>query len=238
MRWYRRLPKPAALSFDLDDTLYDNTPVMRRAEQALRAYLHQEWPATQSLAPSYWRDCRDHVLSRQPRLATDMGALRLHTLTHGLSLAGCKEPQLSRLVEDAFNHFYAVRSDFKVDKTICSLLSRCAQRWPLVAITNGNVNLKAIGIADYFDLCLHANLQQPMKPDGTMFTIAQQHLDLPAQHILHIGDNLEKDVMGARRAGYSTAWYAHNRPMSLQHEPVQVLPDIQLDTLDELLELA
>lgn len=34
MHFYRRLQRPAALTFDLDDTLYDNHPVIVRSEQA------------------------------------------------------------------------------------------------------------------------------------------------------------------------------------------------------------
>lgn len=34
MHFYRPLQRPAALTFDLDDTLYDNHPVIVRSEQA------------------------------------------------------------------------------------------------------------------------------------------------------------------------------------------------------------
>ena len=35
MQFYRSFRSPKALTFDLDDTLYDNHPVILRAEQAM-----------------------------------------------------------------------------------------------------------------------------------------------------------------------------------------------------------
>ncbi|GAL07766.1 putative FMN hydrolase [Photobacterium aphoticum] len=42
MQVYRPFPAPKAITFDLDDTLYDNRPVIRRAEQAMYDWLASE----------------------------------------------------------------------------------------------------------------------------------------------------------------------------------------------------
>jgi putative hydrolase of the HAD superfamily len=76
-----------------------------------------------------------------------------------------------------------------------------------------------------------------MKPSQVMFDLAKNHLGMASHEILHVGDNLEKDVMGARKAGFKTAWYAINRQMDLMNEATSVLPDIELSSLSELLEL-
>ena len=70
-----------------------------------------------------------------------------------------------------------------------------------------------------------------------MFERALEHLKLRASSIMHVGDHLVKDVWAAHQLGFQTAWYACNREMQLQREPVRVLPSVQLATLTELLGL-
>jgi len=234
MIFYRSCSQVKALSFDLDDTLYDNQPVIDRAEALVLAYMQQSYPCSANTNIQFWRKIRSRLLVQQPELMSDMGQLRRRGLELGFQQLGLASEQIPVAIEDCFQRFYVYRSDFQVSTRIKHLLAQLAQQVPLVAITNGNVDLKAIGIEPYFSFSLHANLQQPMKPHACMFQRAAEQLKLPAEQILHVGDNLEKDVMGAKRAGYMSAWYAADRPMWLNNERVSVLPDVQLSDLDEL----
>ena len=76
-----------------------------------------------------------------------------------------------------------------------------------------------------------------MKPHVAMFEEAARVCALPPAEMLHVGDNMEKDVMGAHRAGFQTAWFACNRAMNLKHEKTSVLPSVMLDRLEDLLHL-
>jgi putative hydrolase of the HAD superfamily len=76
-----------------------------------------------------------------------------------------------------------------------------------------------------------------MKPNIAMFDAAQAHLNIPHGNILHVGDNLPKDVYGAIKAGYQAAWYAEDRSMNIRNERAPVLPHIQLSKLAQLLDL-
>ena len=234
MIFYRKIDKIQAISFDLDDTLYDNHPYIMAAESKLKGFLQQHFPRTKTCHENFWNDTKKRVLKLQPELRLDMGLLRHHTLRAGLSECGYQGAQLEEGVQQSFRHFYFHRSDFKVDEIICSLLSELAQRLPLVAITNGNVNLQQIGISEYFQFSLHANLTQAMKPHSGMFKLACERLKLSPGQILHVGDSLINDVLGGQKAGLQTAWYAHNRTMRLNTELTSLLPDIELHSLDEL----
>jgi len=44
------------------------------------------------------------------------------------------------------------------------------------------------------------------KPNRKIFARARKKADIPAEHILHIGDELLYDVRGAQRAGFLSAW--------------------------------
>lgn len=222
------------MSFDLDDTLYDNHAYMLKAEQKLISFLQQHNPPETTTDSQYWRQHKLAVLDANPQLHSDMGQLRRQTLIRGLAQLGHKGQQLNKAVEEAFAFFYHQRSNFKVSSEVCKILDNLAAQVPLVAITNGNVNLSQIGIAEYFQTSYHANLTLPMKPNSNMFNAAQQFLHCQAGEILHVGDNLHKDIQGAKLAGFSCAWYACNRSMSLANESGSLLPDIQLASLDEL----
>ena len=55
MQFYRRWQPVAAISFDLDDTLYDNGPAIERAEQWMLSHLRSEYLATAMLDKPRWQ---------------------------------------------------------------------------------------------------------------------------------------------------------------------------------------
>ncbi len=226
-----------ALSFDLDDTLYDNEVQIHQAEAKLLTYLQQTYPTLAEQDASYWQGHKRKILAQRPELRSDMSLLRRLILERGLSAAGISGKALTDGVQAAFDFFYWHRSDFQVAPDILAVLETLAAKVPLVAITNGNVNLEQIGLNKVFAHCYKASLAQPMKPHACMFDLAAQQLQLAPSHILHVGDNLVNDIQGAVNAGYLSAWYAEDRPMDLRREPVLCLPHVQLTSLVELTHL-
>ena len=227
----------AALTFDLDDTLYANGAVIRAAEQVTQQHMANQYPATRDKRPVWWLTVRQQVLQDIPEYRHDMIRLRREVLTRGLSECGYWGQQLLSAVDDICAVFNECRSDFTVAADVQQVLARLAERYPLVAITNGNVNLQTIGIADYFQLALHASITQPAKPAPNMFQLASEHLQLKPEQVLHIGDSLVNDVLGGALFGCKTGWYAFDRAMRLSAEPVEVLPDVQFANLQELPQL-
>lgn len=235
MKFYRHIEPVKAISFDLDDTLYDNHPLMLIAEKKLQSFIREQHECCRDTDIKFWRHHKIRLLKETPELCNDMGELRRRTLTAGFAQKGLSDSKLQGAVDGAFDYFYFERSNFKVNETIRSLLEKLANRVPLVAITNGNVNLDQIGIEEYFAKTYKASLAQPMKPHPKMFELTQAFVGVPTGNILHVGDNMEKDVMGARQAGFSTAWFACNRAMKIKTESVNTLPDVELNELEDLL---
>ena len=238
MIFYRRFQPPAAITFDLDDTLYDNLPIIQEAERILREYLADNHPLVSAQVASQWKTIRRACIADEPRLASDMSQLRQHILRRLAEQVGYTEHERDTMADEGYRLFYRARSAFSVNKTIDSLLAELSQRYPLVAITNGNVNLEQVGIAQYFTANFQASITYPAKPRPEMFEAALTHLSLAPEQVLHVGDNLIKDVLGAHQCGMQTAWFAINRKMQLSDESAAVLPTVQLDSLDELLRLA
>lgn len=237
MIFYKRLKPINAMTFDLDDTLYENTSVILKANALLLQFMHNKFPETLILPDNYWRGLQKKLLIDSPILKNDMGKLRLEALQLGFKNLGYKQPQAQQAAQQCFEYFYIQRSDFSVSQNVHSVLSKLSNKLSLVAITNGNVDLQSIGIEQYFSACFKASVDWLMKPDKAMFDAAQQHLAMPADNILHVGDNLHKDVYGAIDAGYQAAWYADDREMALNKEGTYTLPHVQLHSLDNLLDL-
>ena len=237
MIYYKKLKEIQAITFDLDDTLYENTSVIVKAERSLMEFMHDQYPATKHVNKGFWRtQQKSHVLAN-PLLKNDMGELRRLSLKSGFMELGLSGNELNAATTLCFEHFYFQRSNFTLNRNIHSLLKTLSDKLPLVAITNGNVDLQQIGLKGYFSACFNAGVELPMKPDIAMFDAAQTHLNIPHANILHVGDNLEKDIYGALRAGYQTAWYAEDRSMNMRNEKAPVLPHVQLNQLTQLLDL-
>ena len=234
---FKPLSHIRAISFDLDETLYDNMPYIHKAQQSLNDYMHTNYPQTKSISAEQWRNIRQRVLFEQPQLKNDLGGLRKTVLTIGFMQTNMHSDKIETAVEQCFDYFYMKRSDFEVPKSVRKVLKKLASKVPLAAITNGNVDLVAIGIDTYFSCIVHASQAHPMKPNPAMFDYVSKQLDIPPKNILHVGDDLDKDVRGAIDAGYQAAWFAVNRTMDLTKEPVSMLPHIQLHELKTLKKL-
>jgi len=233
---YRR-PRPIrAISFDLDDTLYDNGPVIRAAEQALRAHLHHHYPALARISETDWLAAKRQLLARQPELLHDVTGVRRQLLRYWLGRAGLSVGLAQAGAEQALALFLDWRNKVSVPAESHWLLSRLGQRYPLVAITNGNVDPHRIGLGRYFSAVFAAGERYRSKPYGDMFLAARQHLGLPAASILHVGDHLESDVYGALVSGQPAVWLNHRvRPLGGLRP--RLLPHWEIHRLVRLIEL-
>ena len=231
MHFYRRWQPVAAISFDLDDTLYDNGPAIVRAEQWMLSHLRSEYLATAMLDKPRWLELKRAVLLANPELRHDVSLARQQTIRAAMVAGGMADQQASREAEQVFAAFLAERSKIEVSESTHRLLARLAERYPLVVITNGNLDLVQAGLADYFTLVCKAGAGARMKPAPDMFVQVQQALGLAPGQILHVGDHPETDVLGARLHGFKAAWLNERR---LPWQSLRLLPDVELATLDEL----
>jgi HAD superfamily hydrolase (TIGR01549 family) len=237
MIYYKKLKPIQAITFDLDDTLYENTSVIIEAELSLIKFMHDRYPVTKNVNKDFWRAQQKLHFLADPLLKNDMGKLRQLALKSGFTALGLSGSELDTATKQCYEHFYFQRSNFCLHKNVHSLLKTLSDKLPLIAITNGNVNLQQIGLDNYFSACFKASIELPMKPSKAMFAAAQAYLNISPGNILHVGDNLRTDIYGALKAGYQTAWYAEDRKMNIRDEKAHVLPHVQLSQLTQLLAL-
>lgn len=84
MQFYRRWQPVAAISFDLDDTLYDNGPAIARAEQWMLDHLRSEYLATAMLDKPRWLALKRQLLLDHPALSHDVSLARQRGIREAL----------------------------------------------------------------------------------------------------------------------------------------------------------
>jgi putative hydrolase of the HAD superfamily len=217
-----------AITLDLDDTIWPIAPAIDRAEAALDAWLQQHAPRTHARWPLQARRAlRDQVDAEHPQLAHDFTRQRLITLERMLRDSGDDVA----LVDPAFEAYFAARCEVEHYEDSLDALQRLAARVPLAALSNGNACLKRIGLMHLFRFQLGAREHGAAKPAASIFHAACRQLGVAPQCVLHVGDDVELDVVGAARAGMRTCWINRDgRPWPLD----DLRPDLQFDSLASL----
>lgn len=217
-----------AITLDLDDTLWPFPPIGARIERVLHDWMLLHSPATAALYPvAAMRRLRQRVLDANPQLVHDMPALRRMTLEQALHESGA-DPAL---LEPAYEVFCAERNRVEFYPDSLAALARIAARLPVMALSNGNADLRRIGIGHHFVFQLGAHEHGAAKPDASIFLAACARLELPPGLVLHVGDHHEMDVAGACRAGLRSCWLNREGQAWASRE---LRPDLEFDTLAAL----
>lgn len=220
----------STVTLDLDDTLWAIGPVIARAERRLRDWLDANYPrVTRELTHDDVLELRAQAFTEHADKMHDMTFLRREIIANMGRAAGCAID-----VDAAFQVFFEARNDLELYPDVRPALSSLAERFTLIAVTNGNADLDRIGIGDLFAGLVSAQSAGAAKPSPAIFAAAVEMGGAAAARTLHVGDHPELDIDGARAAGLRTVWI--NRTGS--EWPARVArPDGVIRTLHELLEM-
>ena len=192
-----------ALAFDLDNTLWDVEPVLARAEALLFGWLQQHAPrlaAQVSLADM--RAAREQLARAEPQRAHDLTWLRVTALAGHAREHDYDE----RVAHEAFEVFIAARNEVELYGDVLPALARLRRCYPLASLSNGNADLRRIGLEHVFAVSLNARQIGVAKPHPRCFERLAQELQLAPAQILYIGDDPLLDVAAARAAGCGSVW--------------------------------
>jgi FMN hydrolase / 5-amino-6-(5-phospho-D-ribitylamino)uracil phosphatase len=217
-----------AISLDLDDTLWPVLPTIERAEKMLHQWLVEHAPMAAALfsSPQALREIRDYMKANKPELKHDLSAVRRESIRLALYRAG-ENPLLA---DEAFEVFFAERQRVTLFDDARPALEFLAARFPLVSISNGNADLRRIGLGEFFRASISAREFGVGKPDPRIFHAAAGAVEVAVEDVLHVGDDTTLDILGALNAGMQAAWV--NRTEALW--PHELEPHLTLSTLAEL----
>jgi putative hydrolase of the HAD superfamily len=166
------------------------------------------------------------MAAHRPDLKHDLSAVRRESIRLALYRAG-ENPLLA---EEAFAVFFAERQRVSLFEDVKPALDFLAARYPLVSLSNGNADLVRIGLARYFKAAISAREFGVGKPDARIFHAAAGALDITPDQVLHVGDDVLLDVLGALNAGMQAAWLDRTEAMW----PHEKQPTVVLNNLTEL----
>lgn len=111
----------------------------------------------------------------------------------------------------------------------------------LVIITDADTHhtlarLTRVGLLNYFDFFVAADMTGTKKPDPAHFLFALETLGIKPEETLVVGDSIKRDMVPARKLGLKTAYasYGDWRPV----EETDQCFDFRLSTFSDLLEIS
>ena len=214
------LARIKAITLDLDDTLWPVWPTIERAEGALQHWLFEHAPETARLCSDVQARAaiRQQVNRQYPQHAHDLSFLRLEAIRESLRQAG----NPTELAEQAFAVFFSYRHQVTLYDGVAAALQRLSARYPLIALSNGNADVFKTDAAAHFKAAVSARVVGVAKPDVRIFHAAASQAAISPEEVLHVGDDMTADALGALQAGMQAVWvnreghaWTHDKPQPL-----------------------
>jgi FMN hydrolase / 5-amino-6-(5-phospho-D-ribitylamino)uracil phosphatase len=213
-----------AITLDLDDTLWPIEPTIQRAERLAHEWIATRAPeVTASWSIERLRERRMAIHAERPELRHDFRTLRRLCLQEAFRDAGAADAQSAHIIEGMLEVFMAARNTVELYPEVLACLQRLSERYRIGSLSNGNACLVQIGLDHLFHAMISAHAHGMSKPDPELFHIACDQLGCAPEEVVHVGDDIECDVRGARAAGLhavwinrgSTAWPGDDTPVTV-----------------------
>lgn len=201
-------PTIKVITFDLDDTLWDLRPVLLAAEAQNYQWLSNE--ATdfcQRFSLDDFIQWRWEKYAELPELLHQISEMRIVATDMALQESGYSAAFSRQLAEQSFTLFIEARHAVSPFKTVVPLLEQLHQDYSLGVLTNGNANIFKLSIGNYFDFSYSAEQLNTSKPAAGHFLAAQAFTGAAPEEMIHIGDHIEHDILGAVDAGWHSIWF-------------------------------
>ena len=225
------------ITFDLDDTLWDIGPVIIKAELTTRKYIEEKVGAIDWGDMESFLNLRKDLVKEDPSLEWDIGKLRKEIFRIKLAPLASNQAELAMLTEDSYEYFLDKRHDIIFYDGAITALEELANLCDLGVLTNGNADIKKLGIDQYFKFSISSLDVKSNKPELGHFEQALRLSNLDPNEVLHIGDHQVADMIGATDAGFSALWF-NNKQSNWEQDiskPNEILDWHNYQTIKEVL---
>ncbi len=202
---------PAAVLFDLDDTLYDHLHSARSGlrELADRNVVMRSVPLRE--LEQRYSDALEDIHVRLLRGEISQKDARVHRMQR---IFRSFHLEISEV--DALNEYAQFRQDYDDACRVVSgsheLLERLQSHGIRLAVITNNLvseqipKLKQLNLTDYFDVVSISEEVGVAKPDPEIFRITLERLALTVDSVVMVGDSLMSDIGGALSLGIRCVW--------------------------------
>mmetsp|Transcript_21802 Transcript_21802/g.39109 ORF Transcript_21802/g.39109 Transcript_21802/m.39109 type:complete len:245 (-) Transcript_21802:146-880(-) len=187
--------------FDLDDTLWNTVETLDCAHEAMREAFAARCPnSTAPLDNISFRKEMLQTAEANPQRSHDFTFLRQETLSRL-----CDDPALAAEIYDIW---FTVRNNPEFFPGALEALKELRKRGITVGtLTDGNSDPHSmIGLKDVIDFSVNSVEAGAPKPDRRMFSLCETKSGCAPSAMVMVGDNADKDVAGAKNAGWRAIW--------------------------------
>ena len=205
------MPKIKLITFDLDDTFWDIKSTIVNAEINSRKWIEDrikrkiEWGTIDDFLK-----IRNELIKDNPALNYDLGLLRKKIISYHTQKYFRNQKDLDEFIEEAFMFFLEERHKVEFFDDVITVLEKLSSKYKLGVLTNGNADIKKLGIDHMFEFSLSSIDVKSNKPDQGHFVKARELSQISFQNTLHVGDHPVNDVYGARELGINVMWFNLN----------------------------
>ena len=220
-----------AIFFDGDDTLWNFRDAMRAALGETLVMLRRivDNAAADALTVERMVEIREAVAAEMSESATLVETIRRESLARTLEEVGHPSEDDAQRLFEVYNaaRFAATRPFAGVP----DLLDNLRGRYQLGVVSNGNTYPERVGLGGIFSFVILAQDCGIAKPDPRIFELALDKCGRSAAQVVHVGDSLQSDVMGANGCGIRSVWLNADGATN----DSGVTPDHEISDLRELL---
>ena len=207
----RKMPEIKLITFDLDDTFWDIKSTIINAEINSRKWIEDrikkkiEWGTFDDFL-----EIRNELIKKNPSLDYDLGLLRKKMIAYHTQKYFKNEKDLDEFIEEAYSFFLEERHKVEFFNDVITVLEKLSLNYKLGVLTNGNADIKKLGIDYMFDFSVSSVDVKSNKPDQGHFIKAKELSQINFHNTLHVGDHPVNDVYGARELGINVMWFNPN----------------------------
>ena len=207
------------ITFDLDDTLWDNVPTITKAEIETRKWIENKVGKIDWGDLNDFLNLREELIKEDESIKWDISKLRKEIFRKKLAHI-TPEKYRNKIVEDAFTVFISKRHEVKLFDGVETALRQLSKSFVLGVLTNGNADIFRFGIGKYFSFSVSSLEAKNSKPNRAHFDKAIQIMgDIKIDEILHIGDHQVNDILAAYDLGIESLWFNNNESIWNQNFP-------------------
>ena len=198
------------ITFDLDDTLWDNRPTIIKAEIDTRKWIEDKVGEIEWGDFNDFLNLRDDLIKEDQTIEWDISKLRKEIFRKKLRHI-TPENFRDEIVDKAFEIFIGKRHEIKLFEGVKESLKNLSRKYTLGVLTNGNADVYKFDIGKYFKFSISSLEAKDSKPNRAHFDMAITKVnDISFENILHIGDHQINDILCAYNLGIDTIWFNNN----------------------------
>ena len=198
------------ITFDLDDTLWDNRPTIIKAEIDTRKWIEDKVGKVEWGDFNDFLELREELIKEDKSIAWDISKLRKEIFRKKLSHVNPIKLR-NEIVESAFDIFISKRHEIVFFDGVEECIADLSKKYLLGILTNGNADIYKFDIGKYFKFSISSLEARDSKPNRSHFDMALAQVnDITFENMLHIGDHQINDMYAADNLGIDCLWFNNN----------------------------